>query len=179
VRALTNLQLLALGREAFESTIAPRLQDYGLTVQWIEERSELGRMSLFRHARPSELDPILQSLQAEEYPAGAVIIRQNDSGDRFYLIRSGRVRVRRTADDGIEAILGEMSTGEYFGEMALLSDAPRAATVEAIEPTGVWSLDKAAFQELLLGQFQLSGALSTEAERRSERHLRLAGERAG
>jgi putative peptide zinc metalloprotease protein len=179
VRALTKLQLLALGREAFESTIAPRLQDYGLTVQWIEERSELGRMSLFRHARPSELDPILDRLQADEYSAGAVIIRQNDVGDRFYLIRSGRVRVRRTADDGTEAVLGEMSTGEYFGEMALLSDAPRAATVEAVEATRVWSLDKAAFQELLLGQFQLSGALSTEAERRSERHLRLAGERAG
>src|SRR4029078_1879474 len=126
-----------------------------------------------------ELSRILDGRQAAEYPAGAVIVRQNDVGDRFYLIRSGRVRVRRTADDGTEAILGEMSTGEYCGEMSLLSDAPRAATVEAIEATRVWSLDKAAFQELLLGQFQLSGALSTEAERRTERHLRLAGERAG
>ncbi|HZU08183.1 MAG TPA: cyclic nucleotide-binding domain-containing protein [Chloroflexota bacterium] len=178
VRALSKLEVLALGRAAFETTIAPRLHDYGLTVQWIEERSELGRMSLFRHTRPSELDPILDRLRSEEFAAGTVILRQGEPGDRFYLVRSGRVRVRRAAEDGSEVVLGELTTGEYFGEMALLSDAPRAATVEAIEPTRVWSLDKTAFHELLLGQFQLSGALSTEAERRSARHLRLAGERA-
>jgi putative peptide zinc metalloprotease protein len=178
VRALTNFEVLALGRDAFEGTIAPRLHDYGLTVQWIEERSELARMSLFRHTRPSELDPILERLQPEEYQAGEVIIQQGDVGDRFYLVRSGRVRVRRSTDDGTEVVLGEMGAGEYFGEMALLSDAPRVATVEAVEATRVWSLDKGAFHELLLGQFQLSGAISTEAERRSERHLRLAGERA-
>ena len=105
-------------------------------------------------------------------------IRQGDVGDRFYLVRSGRVRVRRSTDDGTEVLLGEIGTGEYFGEMALLSDAPRVATVEAIEATRVWSLDKGAFHDLLLGQFQLSGAITTEAERRSDRHLRLAGERA-
>jgi cAMP-dependent protein kinase regulator len=71
-----------------------------------------------------------------------------------------------------------MGTGEYFGEMALLSDSPRVATVEATEPTRVWSLDKAAFQELLLGQFQLMGQLSEVAENRLERHRRLGGERA-
>jgi putative peptide zinc metalloprotease protein len=176
VRALTPLEVYALDREAFEATLAPRLREYGITVERIEERSELARMSLFRHTAPGELDPIMERLQAEQYPAGADIVRQGEPGDRFYLVRRGRVQVTRQDPDGRTQVLAELGPGEYFGEMALISDAPRVATVRALEPVTVWSLDKAAFQELLLDQFHLREAISTEAERREATHLRLAGE---
>jgi CRP-like cAMP-binding protein/Zn-dependent protease len=177
VRALAPLQVYALDRDSFERLVAPHVRDYGLTVQRIEERSELARMSLFRQTGPAELDPILDQLAAEEFTAGATIIRQGDPGDRFYLVRRGRVEVVLRGEDGAERVLGELGPGDYFGEMALLSDAPRSATVRAITPVALWSLDKASFHELLLGQFQLGAALSSEVERRDERQRRLAGAR--
>jgi putative peptide zinc metalloprotease protein len=177
VRALAPLEVYALGREAFETMIAPQLRDYGLTRQRIEERSELARMNLFRQTSPSELDPILDHLRIEEFPTDAIIIRQGDPGDRFYLIRRGRVQITRRFDDGSDQVLAEQGTGEYFGEMALLSDAPRTATVQALEPVVLWSLDKASFHELVLGQFQLGAALSTEVEHREATQRRLGGER--
>jgi len=177
VRALTPLEVYGLGREAFETLVAPQLRDYGLTRQRIEERSELARMDLFRHTAPSELDPILEHLRTEEYPTGAVIIRQGEPGDRFYLLRRGRVEITRRLDDGTEQALAELGPGDYFGEMALLNDEPRTATVRALEPVVLWSLDKASFHELMLGQFGLGTALSTEAENREATQRRLAGER--
>jgi CRP-like cAMP-binding protein len=177
VRALTPLEVYALDRDSFERLVAPQIRDYGLTVQHIEERSELARMSLFRQTGPSELDPILDLLQTEEYPAGADVIRQGDPGDRFYLVRQGRVEVLLRGADGAERVLNEMGPGDYFGEMALLSDAPRSATVRAITPVRLWSLDQASFHELLLGEFQLGAAFSSEVERREETHRRLAGAR--
>ncbi len=177
MRALTPLEVYGLGREAFETLVAPQLRDYGLTRQRIEERSELARMDLFRHTAPSELDPILEHLRTEEYPTGAVIIRQGEPGDRFYLLRRGRVEITRRLDDGTEQALAELGPGDYFGEMALLNDEPRTATVRALEPVVLWSLDKASFHELMLGQFGLGTALSTEAENREATQRRLAGER--
>jgi len=177
VRALTPLEVYALTREAFETTVAQQLRDYGVTLERIEERSELARMSLFRHAAPSELEPILDALETHEFPAGATIITQGEPGDRFYLIRRGRVEISRRRDDGSEQVLGDLGVGEFFGEMALLSDAPRTATVRAVEPVVTWSLDKTRFSELLLNQFQLGGALSSEVEQREETQRRLMGER--
>jgi putative peptide zinc metalloprotease protein len=179
VRALTPLEVYGLGRDAFETMVAPQLRDYGLTRQRIEDRSELARMSLFRQTSPSELDPILDHLRAEEFPSGTTIIQQGDPGDRFYLIRRGRVEISRRLEDGTEHVLAEAGPGDYFGEMALLSDAPRTATVRALEPVLLWSLDAASFHELLLGQFHLGGALSTEVENREATQRRLGGEHTG
>jgi CRP-like cAMP-binding protein len=92
-------------------------------------------------------------------------------------MRRGRVEISRLRDDGSEQVLGELGVGDYFGEMALLSDAPRTATVRALEPVVTWSLDKASFAELLLNQFQLGGALSSEVEQREATQRRLMGER--
>jgi putative peptide zinc metalloprotease protein len=176
VRALTPLQVYALDRTSFETMVAPELRDRGFTMQRIEERSELQRMPLFRQASPSELDPILDRLRAEEFAPGETIIRQGEPGDRFYLVRRGQVAVS-VADGTGERLLTHMGPGEYFGEMALLSDAPRSATVRAVEPTALWSMGKDDFQALV-DQFQLRAAISTEAEQREHTRRRLTGERA-
>jgi serine/threonine-protein kinase len=77
---------------------------------------------------------------------GDVIIEEGAVGDEAYMIVSGKCRVFRSVPDGQET-LNTMGPGDVFGEMALLLDDPRAASVEAIERTSVLVLDKATMTE--------------------------------
>ncbi|MEA2180807.1 MAG: family transcriptional regulator, cyclic receptor protein [Solirubrobacteraceae bacterium] len=72
---------------------------------------------------------------ARTYPAEAVIVRQGDTSMSFYVVLSGHVRVeRREAGDG-RAVVRTVGPAGWFGEMGLIDDLPRSATVVAIEPT--------------------------------------------
>jgi putative ABC transport system ATP-binding protein len=84
----------------------------------------------------------------ENFPAGEIIIRQGDPGEKFYLIRRGNVEVetRRDGKTNVVAVLGE---GDFFGEMALLNDAPRNATVRTREDTVLYSLEKEDFLQVI------------------------------
>jgi serine/threonine-protein kinase len=75
------------------------------------------------------------------FPPGSVIIREGDVGDAAYMIVSGRVKATRRAGDRQE-YLGSMGSGDVFGEMALLLEEPRAATIEAEDSVTVLVLDK-------------------------------------
>jgi serine/threonine-protein kinase len=85
-------------------------------------------------------------LPRKAYAAGTLILREGDAGDAAYMIVSGRCRVFRNVD-GRDETLGTMEPGEVFGEMAILLDEPRAASVEALEPVTLLVLDKATFTE--------------------------------
>jgi len=119
-----------------------------------------------RNAAPAELEPILDHLTAEEFASDATVIRQGDVGDRFYLIRAGRAEVVMRDARAEERVARELTAGEYFGEMALLNDSPRTATVRALEPLSLWSLDRRAFDELLLQRLDLRATFTTDCERR-------------
>ncbi len=80
-------------------------------------------------------------------PAGAVVIREGDPGDRFYILESGAVRVTR----GGVAVRRLDAPGDAFGEIALLRDVPRTATVGADEPTVLLVLGRDAFLAAVTG----------------------------
>ena len=80
-------------------------------------------------------------------PADTVVVRQGASGDRFYVIAAGRVRVNVSGHD-----MGELGPGDSFGEIALISDVPRTATVMATEPTELLAIQREPFLEALTGQ---------------------------
>jgi len=107
---------------------------------------------------------------------GDVIIEEGDVGDAAYMIVSGRCRAYRRVSDG-EETLGTMGPGDVFGEMALLLDEPRAASVAAMERTSVMVLDKATMTEGL-GFGGWTGALVralAQRFRRLEQQARDAG----
>jgi serine/threonine-protein kinase len=85
-------------------------------------------------------------LPRRSYAAGELILREGDRGDAAYMITSGRCRAFRTTGTGQET-LTMMQTGDVFGEMALLLDEPRSASVEAAEPVTVLVLDKQTMNE--------------------------------
>jgi NADH dehydrogenase len=82
------------------------------------------------------------------FEPGQEIVRQNEVGRRFYIITSGTVEVVRTLPDGSETMLRTQSEGEYFGEMALLGEGRRTATVRCVTPVEVVVLDRPDFLTL-------------------------------
>jgi len=89
-------------------------------------------------------------MRRREFAPRAVIVREGSSDDSAFLVLSGRVAVRRKdLDSGIEFLLAELGEGEMFGEMALLTRKPRAASVVALEATTCGIIEQSDFDQLL------------------------------
>ena len=93
-------------------------------------------------------DELARAVEDLVVAPGTVIFRQGDPGDKFYLIRTGRVRVFRE-DASLGTELSVLQAGDDFGEMALFMDQPRSATVTALEETRLMVLSKEQFQSIL------------------------------
>jgi NADH dehydrogenase len=85
-----------------------------------------------------------EKVDRAHFEPGEAIVSEGELGDRFYIIENGRVEVVRHGG-GAPARLATLGAGEYFGEMALLRDLARTATVRALEPTDVVSLGRGDF----------------------------------
>lgn len=110
----------------------------------------LDKVDLFASATPDERAQIESYTSRRRYPRGTVIVAEGDSNQSLYVIVSGKVKVYLTDADGREIILRFQGPGEYFGELALLDDAPRSATVIGVEPTELLVLPKAGFERCLI-----------------------------
>jgi eukaryotic-like serine/threonine-protein kinase len=110
------------------------------------------------------------------FSPGAVIVREGEPGDAAYLIVSGRCQVSRRTDDS-EEILLEMNPGDVFGEMALLLEEPRAATVRALDTVTVLVLDKRTVSEGLGVESWVSSLVTVLAQRfrNLEQQVRASG----
>ncbi len=94
----------------------------------------------------AEQDRVAALLAEESVPAGNVVIYQGEIGSRFYILRSGAARI---LVDGHQ--VSHLAAGNWFGELALLRDIPRTATVQATEDTALLSLSEEDFHRALEG----------------------------
>jgi CRP-like cAMP-binding protein len=108
----------------------------------------LRAIPMFAPLNPVTLDHLARVLDRVEVVAGDVIVHEGDESDLFYVIESGRVQV--TAADG--QVLREEGPGDYFGEIGLLRDVPRTATITAMEPTLLLALEREEFLDAVTGQ---------------------------
>lgn len=92
------------------------------------------------------LADLAAKLKRERFEVGQTIIREGEGGDKFYLVREGAVEITKA---GAARPLAVLAPGQFFGELALINDAPRAATGTAREPTEVFSLDKERFLDAI------------------------------
>lgn len=127
----------------------------GGCIPWLLQLEPVLGVQLFLRRVPAlsvlayeELDVVRGRLQLERFPAGAVIIREGERGDHFYIVKEGVVEVSQGTDPGVER-LGRHGKTDYFGEIALLRDLPRAATVKALSPVELYRLNRADFESLL------------------------------
>ena len=93
-----------------------------------------------------ERSKIADALETQKFPAGTTIIKEGDAGEAFYLLESGEAEAYKS---GTESPVKFYHKGDYFGELALLNDAPRAASVVSKTEVKVATLGKDGFQRLL------------------------------
>jgi MFS family permease len=120
---------------------------------------------IFGPLGPANLERVARNLVPIQVGEGDVVIWEGEPGDRFYLVERGSVRVRRAGTD-----LATLGPGDFFGEIALLRDVPRTATVVAGEPSELRALDREHFLAAVTGSPAGAVALATEMDRRLSEH---------
>jgi CRP-like cAMP-binding protein len=104
---------------------------------------------LFEFIPPNHIQALFKRFEPVAVPANHTIIQQGDAGDYFYVIKSGRVAIDQDANGQVSRV-AEMGSGSSFGQDALISDAPRNATVVSLESCELMRLSEADFSELLM-----------------------------
>jgi len=114
-----------------------------------EVAAVLAAVPMFRVLGPRQRARLAQLFCRRSYRAGDVIVRQGDTSLSFYVVLSGAVRIVRHSERAGRVDIVEEGTGSFFGEMGVIDDLPRAATVVALEPTECGLLAKWDFQREL------------------------------
>ena len=114
-------------------------------------RSVLAGVSFFSDLAEDDLEQIAEHAVLESFMRGALVITEGDLADALYVVISGRVKVFLGSDDGKEVVLTILVPGECFGEIALLDEEPRSASVAAMEKTKLLVIRRDTFLELLQG----------------------------
>lgn len=109
----------------------------------------LRRCALFAHVEPMGLQVLAGAMVRRRFRRNEVIFHQGDPGDSLHVVASGAVKIVLPSSEGEEAIIATLRPGDFFGELALLDDAPHSATATAVEPVETLSLAREPFQRLL------------------------------
>ena len=118
----------------------------------------LKRVSWFQDLDNRSLEAISNAAVEQSYQPGQLIMRQGDTGVGAFIIRSGKVEIIQERD-GKEQKLATLGPGDVVGEMALLDEFPRSASVRAIEPTTALGIQRWHFKGILESHPQLALAL--------------------
>ena len=121
---------------------------------------------LFSSFSDLQLSQLLSCVQHRSYPRHAFILRSGEETDALYIILSGRVKVLIPDEEGHEVILSMLGPHEYFGEMGLLDDQTRSASVETLEPCEMLRLSKAGFTNILKDNYELAMLIISNLVRR-------------
>ncbi len=140
VHAVTACTLMALDRDAFNSLLGP-LSD---VLSHNMNMRILTSVKLFEKLNLDEKKKLSESFIVETYEANEVIVQQGDKGTTFYILKEGNTQVVIG-----DQVMGQLQAGSYFGEMALLNDEVRAASVIATERSICFTIDRDTFNSIL------------------------------
>ena len=116
----------------------------------------LHNVPLFAGLDEDQLSLLVKTVVRKSYARGVTVIAAGDPTDSLYIVISGRLKVLMGDAQGREVILSILGASEFFGEMGLLDDSPRSATVVTLEPSELLSISKADFKRSLAENFELS-----------------------
>ena len=107
-------------------------------------------IEIFSGLGPSELAAIASVTEELDFDEDRTVIKQNDVGETLFLIIRGSVQVIMEDAEGKEVLLNSIEAGGAFGEMALIDDSPRSATIRTVEPCRFLILHKQEFKEIAM-----------------------------
>lgn len=157
VRALEPSEVFALDKGTFDRLLAGRL-DAGQIQDTLLSVHELRLLKPFAGVDVTDAGEIIRHAEWVVLHEKQVVVRQGHEADGFYVIGSGQLEVIKDRKH-----MGLLGPGDYFGEVALLHDSPRTATVRAVTPARVLKLDRAGFEAVLASSFE-RGSLDSSAE---------------
>ncbi|MCQ2818782.1 MAG: cyclic nucleotide-binding domain-containing protein [archaeon] len=166
IRAKTDCVLWALDRECFNNIV----KDAAIKKR---ERNEatLKKMDLLSTVDAFEIGQIADALRTKHVNAGEVIIKQGDEGNDFFILEDGKAYAEKTIGKGKKPQrVMDYTDGGYFGELALLNNDKRAATVIAETDCNLVYLDRSAFKRLI-------GPLEDLLKRNAEKYTKYVGKK--
>lgn len=133
-------------KESFEKKMIPKSEQEKQQITEI-----LKSQALFKHLDEEQTHIIVDAMYKDERAEGEDIIVQGDEGDNFYLVAEGTLECFINQPDYTQLSVSKCSVGDSFGELALLYNAPRAATVRVTSVTcTLWAVDRTTFKYILM-----------------------------
>jgi hypothetical protein len=112
------------------------------------------------------LEDVASRSRLERFGDGEAVVREGEAGDRLYMVKDGEAEVAARGEGEDEVTVATLSKHDYFGEIALLRDVPRTATVRARGPLELYSLGREDFQDLLERSEDLKSAMTGTSDAR-------------
>ncbi len=120
----------------------------------------------FPGIKPNEIEELIANSRVCSYMPGVILCRENAVEDRFYMILEGEAEVTKSINNSEVRLLKTLTPGDFFGEMALIHNAPRAATVTVKTALTTLELDKASFNRALHNSSSIAMAMVSEISNR-------------
>jgi cAMP-dependent protein kinase regulator len=161
IRAKTDSTCWALDRECFNNIV----KDAAMKKREKYENT-LKKVEILKSIDPYELGQICDALKTQNFSKGDYIIKQGEKGDIFFILDDGKAHAEKVFDQGKKPQkVKDYESGGFFGELALLKNEPRAASIVADTNCRCLSLDRMAFKRLL-------GPLENILQRNSENYIK-------
>lgn len=162
--------ILIVPGDVFEKLITGRSALYSAVLERYQDRlseTALRSVDLFRHLNKPELQKLINASSIVGIPEGAVIVSEGEAGDYFYIIIRGTARVSHSLG-GSTINLALMHSGDYFGEWSIITGAPRAATVSAMNRVDMLRIERGAMLEFIQSQPEVGERIDLVAHNRRE-----------
>ncbi len=133
----------------------------------------LKKIPLMEELNEAEHQEIIKRITLEYYPKNYTIFKEGDQGDAFFIIKRGMIRVFHAGEAAVlDQEVAMLSDNDFFGEMALIEDKPRNATVQTMEDSEVFKLKREDFVQLVSLNPNMASRISNEFLKRFKNNLR-------
>lgn len=109
----------------------------------------LKNIPFFANLSPEKLKEIANVAKKKKYAKGSIIFKEDDFGDTFYIIKKGMVQILKHVRENVNSVIATLEEGDFFGEMALIEESNRSATVEVIKDCELIVIERSNFQALI------------------------------
>ncbi|MGH3873602.1 MAG: Crp/Fnr family transcriptional regulator [Pseudonocardiaceae bacterium] len=129
----------------------------------------LARAGIFQGVDPGAVEALSDTLEPVDFPRAHVIFSEGESGDRLYIILSGKVKIGRKSGDGRENLLAVFGPSDMFGELSIFDPGPRTSTATTVTEVSAVSMDRAALRDWINKRPEIAEQLLRVIARRLRR----------